>query len=160
MEQQHASTMDVAGVLSRHELVCTQPMRFWLGAHNSTALPYQLDQVCRQSVCVYVYICEGGGRGGGEGSWVGYDIKSARRGGVGLGYATQHSISSSSSSSSRRSRIGPWMFLVCLLAGYWLGAHNSRILPYQMDQVRTMTCSIFVFCVCVGGGGGGRCGKG
>ena len=53
-----------------------------------------------------------------------------------LGYVTQ--------SSSRRGWISgkipsPWLLLLCVLAGYFLGVLNSRTVPYQVDQVRVCT---------------------
>jgi hypothetical protein len=50
--------------------------------------------------------------------------------------------SSSSSSSSRRASCSrgralpaPWLLLLCVVGGYWLGCKHSRVVPYQVDKV-------------------------
>jgi hypothetical protein len=103
---------------------------YWLGAHNSRVLPYQMDQVC------------GGRQGGRQG---GRHVGSTHMKFI-VWCVTQNGNSSSISSNSWRGWIRPWMLLVCWVAGYWLGAHN-KVLTCQMVSAEG---------VCVWGGGEGR----
>jgi hypothetical protein len=50
-----------------------------------------------------------------------------------LGYVVSSGSSSKRTWSSSMPR--PWLLLLCLGVGYWLGAHNSRVVPYQLDKV-------------------------